>query len=123
MITSRVLPQDEWFRLDVTQFAQIAPTLRPDDVQVIVVEDEGKIVSSMVAMRIVHLESLWIDPEYRGHPTLAKKLLRQALESVSKWAASWVWGCSDTDHMDDIIKRVGGQKLPVDSYKIPLRGN
>lgn len=120
---ARVLPQEEWSKLDVTGFAQIAPTLRPEDVEVIVVEDGDRIVSSMVAMRVVHLESLWIDPAYRGHPTLARKLLRQAIASVKKWAASWVLGCSDTDHMDDIIKRVGGQRLSVDSYMIPLGGN
>lgn len=120
---SRILPVDEWDKLDVTQFDQIAPTLRPEDVQVVVVEDGGRIVSSMVVMRVVHFESLWIDPEYRGHPTLAKRLLAESIEAARKWASKWVWGCSNTDHMDDIIKRVSGQKMAVDSYIIPLGGN
>ncbi len=114
---------EEWSKLDVTQSLQIGPTLRPEDVQVVVVEDGDRIVSSMVVMRVVHLESLWIEEKHRGNPSVARKLMKKAIEAARVWSSTWVWGCSDTDRMDSIIKRVGGQRIPVDSYIIPLGGN
>lgn len=119
---SRILPVEEWFRLEKIGLPQLGPTMRPEDVQVVVCEDKGNIVAVQTVARVTHFEGLWIDPAYRGSPTLANVLWRASITAARKWA-NWVWGASDTDHMTDIIKRVGGIQLPIQSFMIHLGGD
>ena len=118
----RVLSKDEWGRLDVTELPQIS-SVKPKEIDVVVVEHEGKIVASMEVVRITHLESLWIDPEHRGNPALAKQLLKAAVTSAQQWGDNFAWATSATDHMSDIFERVGGSKLPVESFILALGDN
>jgi hypothetical protein len=120
---ARILPREEWGKLDVTALPQIGPTLRPEDVQIAVVEDQDKIVATMAVLRVAHLESLWIAPEYRGNAGLGRRLLKTAIKAAKLWTDSWIWGASDTAHMDDVIGRVGGVPLPLNSFMIPIGGN
>lgn len=119
---ARVLPREEWGRLEVTKLPQIGPQMRPEDVQIVVVEAGDRIISTMAVLRVTHFESLWIDPEYRGNPGMARHLIKEALSAGRKWS-DWAWGASDTEHMTDIIERIGGVPLPVNSFIIPLGGN
>lgn len=116
---ARILPPDEWSKLD-TGFPPIGTTLRPEDSQVIVIEDEGKIVASVGTFRVTHFESLWIHPEYRGNAGVARRLMKACVSAARKWTDQWVWGCSGTDHMNDILERMGGKKMPVDTFIVPL---
>lgn len=118
---ARVLPREEWSRLAVTGFPLLGSTLRPEDSEVVVIEDEGRIVASMGTFRVTHFESLWIAPEYRGNAGLARRLMKAGVKSAKKWADEWVWGTSGTDHMNGILERVGGEKMPVDSFAVPLK--
>ena len=120
---ARVLSPEEWSTLDVSGMPQIGPTLRDDDVQIVAVEDEGRVVATMAVLRVTHFESLWIDPAYRGNAGVARRLLKRAIEAAKKWTDSWVWGASDTAHMSDIIKRCSGNAVPVESFIIPIGGN
>lgn len=120
---ARILPKEEWSRLSITGIAPIQETLRPEDVQVIVVEDGDRIVASMGAFRVTHFESLWIDPEYRGNAGLGRRLLKAGITAARKWTDKWVWGASDTPHMNDVILRLGGKRIPIETYMIPLGGN
>ena len=120
---ARILPPEEWHKLSVTGMAPMQSTMRPEDVQMIVVEDGDRIVASMGTYRVTHFEGLWIDPEYRGNPGLGRRLIKAGIEAARKWTDRWVWGCSDTGRMDSIIERIGGNRIPVDSYIIPLGGN
>ena len=122
-MNARVLSPDEWGKLDATSIPQIGPTLKPENVRVIVVEDGEKIAGTMVVMRVVHFESLFLSPEYRGSPELVGRLWTEATRIAKDWTDTWVWAASDTDHMNDIIGRVGGVKLPVESFVIPIGGN
>jgi hypothetical protein len=118
---ARILPPSEWHRLDVTQLAQIGGTMRPEDIDIAVVEDKGEIVSTMAILRVTHFESLWISPKHRGNAGMTRRLLKVAVKAAKP--AMWAWGCSDTEHMADVIQRIGGIKVPVESYIIPLGVN
>jgi GNAT superfamily N-acetyltransferase len=120
---SRILPPDEWHRLSITQFEQIGPTMRPEDVQIVVVEDGERIVATMAVLRVTHFESLWIDPEYRGNAGLGRRLVKAAVQAAKTWTDKWVWGTSESGHMDDITRRLGGVQVPVQTFMIPLGGN
>ena len=115
----RTLSPSEWVNLE-TGFPPLGTTLRPEDSQVVVVEDNGKIIASVGTFRVTHFESLWIDPEYRGNAGVARRLMKGAIGAAKKWTDQWVWGCSGTDHMNDILTRMGGVKMPVDTFVVPL---
>lgn len=106
-MTGRLLPREEWRRLPSQEL------LEPDS-QVYVVEDAGRIVACLKALRVTHLEGLWIAPEYRGNPGLGLRLIRGAKTLAARWP--WVWAGADTDHMRDIVSRLGGTKLQMDSF-------
>lgn len=119
---ARILPREEWPKLAVTGIHPMETTLRPEDVQMIVVEDGDRIVASMGTFRVTHFESLWIDPEYRGNAGLGRRLIRAGFSAAKKWTDKWVWGASDTPHMNDVIGRIGGVKLPIESFMIQIGG-
>lgn len=122
MIT-RILPPEEWPRLDFARFSQTGREMDLGDVQVVVVEDNGRIVAYMSVLRITHMEDLWFDPEYRGNAGVAKRMMKAGFTAAKKWADRWVWASTESEHMSDIVSRVGGVELPVKSYVIPLGGN
>ncbi len=120
---ARVLPREEWAKLEVSGIPQIGLTLRPEDVQILVVEDGERVVATMGVFRVTHFESLWIDPEYRGNAGLGRRLIKAGIEAARKWTDRWVWGASDTEHMNDIISRIGGKPLPIQTHIIHMGGN
>lgn len=118
---ARVLPREEWHRLSITGAPVICSTLRPEDAEVIVIEEGDKIIATMEAFRATHFDGLWIDPEYRGNAGVGRRLIKAGIESVGKWATDWVWGASGSEHMDDVLERLGGIKTPVTSYVVPIQ--
>jgi hypothetical protein len=118
---ARVMDRKEWSKLEGI-VTNLSLAFHPDDIEVVVVEDGEKVVATMAVMRVVQFENLWIHPEYRGKHGLVTRLWTRAIQSARKWT-NWVWAASDTDHMSDIITRLGGKELPVKSYIIPIGGD
>lgn len=118
---ARVLPRDEWDRLEPTGVRLLAPSLRDEDSEVLVIEDAGRIVATMGTYRVTHFEGLWIDPEYRGNAGLARRLMKAGIDSAKKWTDQWVWAASGNDHTDDLMTRMGGVKMPTDTFVIPIQ--
>jgi len=75
MLTDRILPQEEWHRLD-GDLAKMVPVLDPTRVTILVVEEDGVIVAHVVWYRVDHLDGLWIAPEHRGKTAVARRGLR-----------------------------------------------
>jgi hypothetical protein len=46
--------------------------------------------------------------------------MKECVVAAKKWTDEWVWGTSGSDQMDDILLRLGGKKMPVDTYIVPL---
>lgn len=121
-MNERILPREEWSKLDVTGFPAIGSTLRPEDSKVTVIEEAGEIVASLGTFRFTHFESLWIAPKYRGNPAVARKLMRAGAKAAREWTDQWVWGCSGTEHMNDILERLGGRRMPVETFILSIDG-
>lgn len=117
---ARILPPDEWSRLERTQIPML-PGVKPADIDVVVVEDEGKVVACLSVLKITHFEGLWIDPERGNGLGAPKALLRLALALTEKCGSDWVWAGAADDRMRGILSRVGAVKLPVDSYVLNFR--
>lgn len=122
-MNARILsPEESVTRLEFLGLPLIGPAMRPDDAQIVVVEDKGRIVATMAVIRVVHYENCWVDPEYRANAGAVRKLLRAAKDAARKWAPMWIWGASDTDHVEVLLKKLGGVKMDVKSFALPVEG-
>ena len=97
------------------------PHYDPLDAQVLVVEDEGKIVGTWTLMRVVHAECMWIAPEHRGTFGVAKRLLRGMHKIASEWQARSVITGSVEPHVTDLIMRLGGAPMPGAAFVLPTQ--
>lgn len=118
---SRVLDPSEWTSLsDESGLKQLLPYVSPENVDVIGIEDEGRLVACWAVMKLTHLEGCWIDPEYRGNAGVALRLLRKAREVAGPMP--WVMtGAEHGDvHVHNLIERLGGVQIPMDTYAFPM---
>ena len=119
-MTSRILPPDEWEKLAGTEAEALWPHLDPDNSRVLVVEDGDRIVATWTALRVVHLECVWIDPEYRGAFGVVKRLLRGVREIAKGWGARTVVTSAMTDQVRALAKSLHGTPLPGEHYVMPM---
>lgn len=109
-LTLRVLPPDEWYRLDETLSAQAWRHLDPARTEMIVVEDGNRIVGHVAHFLHPHLEGAWIDPAYRGKVAVGRRLLRAvralvggrevAAMAVSEDGRRLITGLGPSVHLD-----------------------
>lgn len=117
-----MLQKDEWDRLSETELPCLLEKVRPEDAEVLVVEDGTRIVGCVAAIRVTHLEGLWIAPEYRGNVGLGRRLIRGARDVAGRWEASWVWAGAASDCMRSVLERLGAARLRLDSYVFKMEG-
>jgi hypothetical protein len=112
---TRVLEPSEWQRLGAG-FPQFLQYVRPEDIEIVVVEDDDdEIAASMGVMRTTHLE-----PKYRGNAGVVRQLLRGTADAAQRWGASWLLAFAADDAVRQHLTRLGGVKLPVDSYVLKV---
>jgi hypothetical protein len=106
--------------LDGSDIASALPYHRPEDVNVIVVEDEGRIVAQWAVLRVVQLEGVWIDPAYRK-TTVAGRLLKATMTVARSFAPYMAFTGSTSDDVTDLLTdHLGAVRLPMEPYVIPL---
>lgn len=120
---SRILPPEEWERLEGTEVESIVPGLDPKHVAVLVVEDGDRIIGTWVLMRMAHVECFWIAPEHRGKAGVAARLLRSMRGLLMDWGTPCPLTASVTPEMTKMIKRLGGLPLPGEHFALPLGGS
>lgn len=121
--TVRVLPPDEWPRLaHIGHFAAVAPP-SPDHTVILVIEKDGQILATWGAMDVVHLEGLWVDPAYRDHPALARKLLAGMEDLLREHNISTVFTIGVTLDVLAMAHRLGFQWMPGNllAYQVPVK--
>lgn len=119
---TRILPPDEWPRLAGTELETGWPVLDPANAQIVVVEDGDRIVGCWSVLRYVHVEGVWIHPDYRGRSRVAAYLLRGMRQAARSWGARAVLTAALTDQVRSLIAHLGGVQLPGDHYVMPLGG-
>lgn len=119
-MTTRLLPIEEWARLAQTDLALVLQHVRPEDARVVVVEDGDRIVACWSALRMPHLEGLWIDPAYRGRVGVARRLWTATLGQLTDWAHGYALTGANSPEMAAMLERAGAQKVPMDTYVLPV---
>jgi hypothetical protein len=117
---ARILPVEEWERLSVTGLVPIFPDFPPEDVVVVVVEQDGEIVASTTLVRVVHLESLWIKEE--AGAGVSRALIRGIVDASKEWAPRVVMAQTRHQNVSEILTKLGGAFLPVESYVLRIDG-
>jgi len=120
---TRVLGPEEWLeRGSSTLAAPLVQYVTPENVSLVVVEDEGKMVASVAAIRVTHFEGLWMDSAHRGNPGIMRGLLRKATSVAKERGEHWVIAGADGEQMRGFTKRLGGIILPLDFYLMWVGG-
>lgn len=119
-MTSRILPPSEWARLAGTEAEPIVPGLDPATTAVVVVEDAGQIIGAWLALRMTHVECLWVAPAHRGRAGVVRRLLRTMRDVVTQWGTPCPVTGAVTPEMSDMIRRMGGIPLPGEHFALPL---
>lgn len=119
-MTSRILPVEEWPRLKGTEAEAVWPHCDPINTRVLVVEDEGRIVAEWMAIRMVHAECVWIDPTFRHSPRVIRRLLQGMYTVGREWGVKTLITAACTDLVRGLIQKLHGQRLPGESYALPL---
>lgn len=119
-MTSRLLPPMDWARLAGTELETVWPHL-PESARVIVVEDDGgQIVGCWCLFTTVHVEGVWVHPDYRGKGSVARRLLVMMRQQARDLGAVAVMTGALTAQVRRLIATLGGTRVPGEQYVIPL---
>lgn len=116
MIT-RILPPEEWSKLDGTglQIATATPS------EVVVVEDEKGLAACVTVARVTLMECLWIRPDARGNAGVARALKRATFSRARAFGPLAFCG-ADREDVADYWRRMNGIELPARWFAMPLEG-
>jgi len=119
---TRILPESEWSRLAHTEASELYRHLDPARTSIVVVEQGGAIVGCHVLMTVLHAECLWIDPAFRGRPSVARRLWAAVQAKALALGARSIMTAACDDRVRGLLAHVGATKLSGDHYVIPVRG-
>lgn len=123
MIT-RILPKTEWHKLTESGLPELLRHVNATDADVVVVEENGKVIGTLGLVKLMHFEGVWIAPEKR-HGYVLGRLLHGAEQLAMERGETCALGAAmdDDERMDDLIRRRGGVPLPIKVYAMPLGVN
>lgn len=118
-MTTRILPPDEYPRLNGTEAEQAWPLLT-DAARVVVVEHDGAIVGCHLLQPVLHAECLWIHPDYRKKASVARRLWMGVRKTVAEqFHVGWFHTACASADVEQLLTHVGAVKLP-DAYMVPV---
>lgn len=119
-MTARLLPPEEWARLQGTEAETVWPSLTPA-ARVVVVEQDGVIVGCHLLQPVLHAECLWIHPDYRGRSSVARRLWAAVKQTVrEQFGVEWFATAAVSDEVRTLLAHVGAVPLVGDHYMVPV---
>lgn len=110
-MTSRILPPEEWAKLQGTEIGPVWDRL-PAGARPVVVEHEGAIVGVHVLLPIWHVEGLWIAPAYRGRTSVARRLWMAVKAEAAALGLARVVTAAADERVCGLLAHVGAEALP-----------
>ncbi len=122
-LTSRVLPVNEWGKLEGMGIGKDRRYL-PEDADVVVVERDGVVVGccSLFGLRHIHLEGMEITPEERGNPSVGRQLLCAIRARIDELRVPSVFAGSKAGAMAEMLARLDAKPLDMTFYVLPVGG-
>lgn len=123
MIT-HLLPVEDWRIVADTDLGRVLPLLTScaDDVKILAAfDDSGELVGCWGALRMVHVEGVWVTPRLRGKASVQRRMMRAMKEAIAPWGVSSAVTGATERSVEALIMAHGGTKLPP-TYVFPLGG-
>ena len=122
-MTTRVLPMEDWPILNGTELGAVLPLLEPcaSDVRVMAVFDaDGCLSGCWAALKMAHVEGVWVDDAHRGKAGVQRALLRGMRDALVAWGVtSAITGAADSAIQSLLSKNGRAVKLP-DCYVLRM---
>jgi ribosomal protein S18 acetylase RimI-like enzyme len=118
-MVTRLLPREEWARLEGTELEAVYPVL-PDGAQVVIVENGDELIACWAVFPLVHLEGVWIHPDYRHNPRVARRLVAGGLDTARAMGARTALTAAADDRIATLAQKIGGVELPGRHFSIKL---
>jgi hypothetical protein len=119
-MTRRILPPEEWSKLDATALGPAWRAMAPESSQVVVVEDDGQIIACWCLVTWAHVEGLWIADAHQKRTGAARHLLMGMKALCADRGIDAVVTHADTEDVAALVLHAGGHRLPGDAYVLPF---
>lgn len=121
MYNTRILPFEEWQKLEGTEAEPLIDEMDPNEVFVLVVEKNNKVVGSWLLVLKWHAECVWIHPDERRNPVVAGRLI-QGMKQMARRvnAQNLVTSAMNPEVKDLIVKHLQGVELPGKMFVFPV---
>lgn len=119
-MTSRILPVEEWHRLEGTEAGPVWRHFDPERTTVLVVEHEGAIVGAWTLLNVLHAECLWIAPAHRGKTSVARRLWTLMQRTAQQLGVKAVATAAMSNEVRGLLEHVGATKVPGDHYAMRI---
>ena len=120
-MTTRILPVEEWPRLDGTLLDPSWRTFEPENVRVVVIEHEGRIVGCTAFLKVWHVEGTWVAVEHRGKAGVLRRLIRAAKALCLDLRTREVWMMTHTPETAALCRRFGSvTPLTCDHFAVMM---
>lgn len=117
-MNTRILPPDEWPRLRGTELEALWPLLDREHARVIAIEDHSRIVGCWAVYPLVHVEGVWIHPEYRRRGGVARRLLSMMRRVARGMGARAVQTAAVTEDVVALLEKLHAVELGGKHYSL-----
>lgn len=112
----RILLPSEWNRLDKSNLNY--ELLDERFTNIMVIERDKEIIAHWALTPIYHAEGIWIRPDYRGNPTIVRKLLRGMKIMAETVDAPFVITNTSDEKVKELLTKIEAEKLTGDYFAI-----
>lgn len=120
-MTARLLPREDWHRLEGTLLEAAWPHL-PPDTRIVVVERDGAIVACSALFQAWHQEGTWKAEHCRGDVAVGRELLRAMRAELADVGAREVFMMATTPETSALCQKFGhATKLDADHFAVQVR--
>lgn len=120
-MTHRILPVDEWARLEGTPLGDVWRHLPTQGLTILVVEDDdGRIVGHWTESLVPVAEQLWVHPDHQKRGVVGRHLLMQMRDVIRALGASGYMTFSASAEVTQMLDRLQASRLPGVAYSVPL---
>jgi|TARA_R110001599_G_scaffold23713_1_gene86536 N-acetylglutamate synthase-like GNAT family acetyltransferase len=112
-MTTRILPPEEWSRLNGTLLETASATLDPEIDIILVVEKDGEIVGCTSFLPRWHMEGTWIAPKCRKMASVGRSLLTGMGQMAKSLKAKEVVMVTIDPKVSALCARLGRSSTPL----------
>lgn len=114
MLSTRILPDDEWEDLDSDHIPLLFPFLEKSKADILVVERDRQVVGGVTISNPTHLDGLWLDER---NPGTRRALLKGLIGNMrDRYAIS----CASNPSISRMLERLGGVRMRQEFYTLDM---